>query len=314
MRLAQLIYLDAIIQHRSFHKAAAALHVSQPTLSEQMRELEEELGVRLLERSSAGAGPTEVGAQVHARIRDILAAVDDIHLMADRNRHTPLALGLIPTVLQWGCLADLPALVAGFDPPVRLQISQHGALRLADMVGAGELDVGCLTWTDSLSARFPKTVVEKLVPGRIVMAVAPGHPLATRSRVSLGELTNHPLTLFPEGYLMHEIIIRRLVEGGFRYQLLYYSENGSTLLETIHHGSAVGFLYELNSPGRPQRRDDLVRVPIDELDDAVWLAVAYHAGLRGYRGRVARQVARIMADILGNTGHHVERTAGSARS
>lgn len=303
MRLAQLVYLDAIIRHGSFHRAAEALHVSQPTLSEQIRELEREVGAVLFDRSPAGTVPTAVGQRVHDHVKDILASVEDIYLETNRDRRSTVSMGVIPSVLQWGCLAALASTVAGAEPRVRLQIQQYGALHLAQLIESGALDGGCLTWTERLRDRFPSMTVRPLVAGRIVVAVAPGHPLASCRSVTLADIVPYPLVLFPPSYLMHEMVARYLGASGVPPQILYYSDNGSTLVETIHHGDAVGFLYELDTAAEwAAHHDQLVRVQIEDLLESVWLAVAHRGDLHGQRGGMVRQVVRSMEQLITSKG------------
>jgi DNA-binding transcriptional LysR family regulator len=299
VRLTQLIYLDAVIRHGSFHKAAAALHITQPTLSEQIHALEEELDVLLLQRSPTGTIPTAQGQQVHTHVQSILAAVDDIYQETRLDRHMEVRVGIIPTVQQWGCLGELATRMAGIQPHVQLQVNQYGALDITHKIDVGALDVGCVTWTDALAPRFPHTRVRKLVPGRIVLAVSPQHPLAEKSRVTLREIAAHPLVVFPEGYLMHELVLGHFRREGYPFRVLYYSENGATLIQTIRRGDAVGFLYVLDpSFSWANPRDDLVRIPVPELAEPIWLVVAHHAVLRGTRGRLIRETTAVIENLL----------------
>lgn len=303
VRLAQLVYLDAIIRHGSFHRAADALHVSQPTLSEQIRELEQDVGAVLLHRSPAGTVPTAVGQRVHNRVKDILASVDDIYFETNRDRRATVSMGVIPSVLQWGCLAALASTVATAEPRVRLQIQQYGALHLAQLIESGDLDGGCLTWTERLRDRFPAMTVHPLVAGRIVVAVAPGHPLASCRSVALADILPYPVVLFPPSYLMHEIVSRYLGAAGVPPQILYYSDNGSTLVETIHQGDAVGFLYELDTAADwAAHHDQLVRIQMEDLLDSVWLAVAHRDDLHGQRGGMVRKVIGSMEELITSKG------------
>lgn len=299
MRLTQLVYLDAIIRHGSFHRAAAALHVSQPSLSEQIQELEGELGARLLDRSPSGTVATPVGLRVHEHVQEILASVDNITLETRQASRVTVAMGAIPSIIQWGCLAALASAVAATEPRIRLQIQQYGALRLAALLEHGELDVGCLTWTDRLAKRFPTVAVRQLVRGKIVLAVAPHHPIASRPAATVDDILAFPLVLFPPGYLIYEIVGDYLSAAGGPPQVLYYSENGSTLLETIHQGDAVGFLYQLETDAAwAQPHDGLVRRDITDLEESVWLAVAHRGSLHGQRGGIVRRVVSSVERLI----------------
>lgn len=304
MRLTQLVYLDAIIRHGSFHRAAAALHVSQPSLSEQIQELEGELGARLLDRSPSGTVATPMGLRVYEHVQEILASVDNITLETRQAFRVTVAMGAIPSVIQWGCLAALASAVAAAEPRIRLQLQQYGALRLAALLEQGELDVGCLTWTARLAKRFPTVAVRPLVRGKIVVAVAPHHPIASCRSATIADILSFPLVLFPPGYLIYEIVSDYLSTARGSPEVLYYSENGSTLLETIHQGEAVGFLYQLDTGATwAQPHDGLERRDIVDLEESVWLAVAHRGNLHGQRAgivhRVVGSVERLIASQQG---------------
>jgi LysR family hydrogen peroxide-inducible transcriptional activator len=120
--IRQLEYLTAVAAHLSFHRAAAACHVSQPGLSAQLRELESVLGVRLFDRDRRRVIPTRVGEALVPRARSILAAVEEL-VEAARGLAQPLTgtlrLGVIPTVA--------PYFLPGVLPAVR---RRHSGLRL----------------------------------------------------------------------------------------------------------------------------------------------------------------------------------------
>lgn len=303
MRLSQLLYLDAVIRYGSFHKAATALRVAQPTLSAQIAALEQELSVQLLKRSAAGSTPTPIGYQIHEHIRTILSEIDEIYATCRRAEPIELRIGVIPSVEQSGCLGELPTRLAATHPGVRLEVHQKGALHMARMIENGELDVGCLTWTDRLDEEFPGIQVSKVTPGRIMAAVSRHHPLAANTWISLRDIVNYPLVLFPEGYLMHLLVRRALERSGMPYQLLCYSENGGTLVQTIRTGKAVGFLYALDSLlpliAGP---DAVVEIPVSELPDVVWLSVATRNSRHGQKGHLIRDVAQLIAALISPPG------------
>src|ERR1700677_1135350 len=101
MNLQELRYFAAVVEFRHFGRAAEACNVSQPTLSGQIRKLEEELGLAVFERVGRSVQPTQGGAQILDYARNALAAADDIAAVAQRGRDPfagPFHLGVIPTL------------------------------------------------------------------------------------------------------------------------------------------------------------------------------------------------------------------------
>jgi LysR family hydrogen peroxide-inducible transcriptional activator len=104
MNLQDLHYFAAVAEQRHFGRAARACHVSQPTLSGQIRKLEEELGVTLLERTNRRAALTPVGERVLERARKALEEADPVRAVAEASRDQlsgPLKLGVIPTLAPY---------------------------------------------------------------------------------------------------------------------------------------------------------------------------------------------------------------------
>jgi LysR family hydrogen peroxide-inducible transcriptional activator len=140
LTLRQLRYFDALVRHRHFGRAAAACSISQPALSEQIKELEEKFGAALFERAARQVRMTGLGEALAERVGSILAAVDELDSLAASHRPLRrLRLGVIPTVgpyLLPSVMQDLTGAYPDLDVHVRETITD----RLAEELGQGRID------------------------------------------------------------------------------------------------------------------------------------------------------------------------------
>jgi LysR family hydrogen peroxide-inducible transcriptional activator len=200
--LRQLQYLRLLAQHGSFSRAAEAAHVTQPTLSAGVQELEKILGAPIVDRNRSGVILTAAGAEAVARAGTILAQTEDL-VQACRSAGKPLEgrlrLGVIPTVAPFLLPVALPVLRERF-PRLRLFLREEMTYRLIADLKAGVLDavlialpydVSGLEWAhvrhDELLAAFPV-----------------GHALADSSSVSGGSLDGENLILLEDGHCLRD--------------------------------------------------------------------------------------------------------------
>ncbi len=202
MNLRDLHYLVALSDQRHFGRAAEACFVSQPTLSTQIRKLEDELGVRLVERTPRRILMTEVGDEIMRRARDILNEVEQIRNIA-RNTHDPesgtVRLGIFPTLGPY-LLPHVVPIVRQRFPKLELLLSEDKTDNLLQQMREGKLDAAILALPvheDSLRCEF-------LFEEPFVLAVAAEHPLAACQHMAVADLKNHTLLLLEEGHCLRD--------------------------------------------------------------------------------------------------------------
>jgi LysR family cyn operon transcriptional activator len=178
MLLRHLRYLLAVAEHGNFTRAAEALHVSQPTLSLQIRQLEEALGVQLLDRSSRSVRPTDMGAVYieHARraLRELAAGERAVHDVQTLARGT-LRLAMTPTLTSY----LTGPLIAGYHarhPGIALRIDEMPLDAIALALAADEVDLGLAFST----VQSPELESQALFTEELSVVVSAGHPLARR--------------------------------------------------------------------------------------------------------------------------------------
>ena len=202
MNLRALQYFVKLADLKHFSKAADACFVSQPTLSTQIKKLEEELGVQLVERAPKMIMLTPVGEEVADRARLVLSDIEQIRVVARRSSNPAegvLRLGLFPTLAPYFLPHVVPA-VRGRYPKLRLQLAEEKTEDILRMLRHGQLDAGIL----ALPVSGEGMEIEVLFEEPFVLAVPEGHPLAGRSKVSMRDLRGAELLLLEEGHCLRD--------------------------------------------------------------------------------------------------------------
>ncbi len=202
MNLRALQYFVKLADLRHFSKAADACFVSQPTLSTQIRKLEEELGVQLVERSPKNIMLTPVGEEISERARLVLSDIDQIKAVARRSGNPAdgvLRLGLFPTLAPYFLPHVVPSLRRRY-PNLRLQLAEEKTDGILRMLKQGELDAALL----ALPINAEGLEVEVLFEEPFVLALPGKHPLADRSRVTVSDLEGEELLLLEEGHCLRD--------------------------------------------------------------------------------------------------------------
>ena len=197
MELRQLEYVVAVAEAGHFTRAAATLHVAQPSLSQQIRALERELGTPLFERTSRRVRLTAAGESFLPYARQALAAVDDARRELREQQTAPsgrVTLGTTPTVATHLLPAWLAAFAASA-PAVDVRLSEGGALALEDELDGGAIDLAVIT----LPAHHPTLRTAVLLEEDLLLGVARGHRLGLCDEVAMAETAREPFGLYREG-------------------------------------------------------------------------------------------------------------------
>ncbi len=233
MTLRDLQYLVALADARHFGRAARACHVSQPTLSAQLKKLEDSLGVALVERRPRRLALTPAGEQVVARARRMLQDAADIRELA-RARQRPLAgelkVGLIPTLGPYLLPRVMPRLGRAL-PELQLLLHEHQTAPLVERVEAGELDLAIL----ALPADTGGLETRALFTESFLLAMPETHRLARRRRLKPADLGGEPVLLLEDGHCLREHALEVCQRAGS-------DEQGfrATSLETLRQMVAAG--------------------------------------------------------------------------
>ncbi|WP_141579049.1 LysR family transcriptional regulator [Actinomadura sp. WMMA1423] len=282
MELRQLEYFVAVTEEASFTRAAARLHVAQPGVSAQIRQLERELGQPLLDRSGRTVRLTEVGAAVLPYARAALAAVEGARLSVDEL--TGLLRGHVTVgTVDWIRSLDLPGMLAGFQrdhPNIEITVVQEDTARLTEGLRTGRIDLAFLSiGTDPPEGIATRVVIEQ----DLFAAVAHGHPMARRSTVTLRALAEENLVCLPKGTGLRAVLDEAFADAGLRPRIAFEAGEPPVLAEIAAHGLGVAVLPESAARGRP---GDLHALPVVRPRLTGRIALAWRA--EGPRGPAAR--------------------------
>ena len=234
MNLRDLKYLVALAEHRHFGRAAAASFVSQPTLSTQIRKLEDELGVTLIERAPRRVMLTPIGIEIAERARGVIAGVEAMSELARRSRDPEagsVRLGLFPTLGPYLLPHVLPKVRERF-PRLELLLVEEKTDVILQRLRDGRLDVGIL----ALPVHDEQLRIEPLFDEPFVLAVPQGHPMASRRTLDAEDLRDADLLLLEEGHCLRDqaLDVCRLAGAGEREGFR------ATSLETLRQMVAAG--------------------------------------------------------------------------
>ncbi|MGA2807480.1 MAG: LysR substrate-binding domain-containing protein [Terracidiphilus sp.] len=238
MNLQELRYLVAVADHRHFGRAAEACNVSQPTLSSQIRKLEEELGVTLLERTNKRVDVTPVGSQILAHAQRALAEAGQMEAVARAARDPlvgPLKLGVIPTLAPYLMPLILKPLREMY-PGLAIELWEDQTRSLIDGLRNHRLDAALIaTTTDA-----PEITEIALFEEPLLAALPLDHRLATEESVTEEDLADELLVLADGHCLANHALAACGPKGGTARSGLQGSMQAATL-ETLVNLVAAGY-------------------------------------------------------------------------
>lgn len=250
MNLRDLYYLIAVADLRSFVQASERCCISQPTLSTQIKKMEETLGVQIFERTNKKVLPTELGEQIIASARRILKEVDSIKEIAE-TAQDPLAgnlrVGAFPTLSTY-IFPQLVPLIKQALPRVRLILVEEKTELLIQQLKNGQMDVALLALP--IAEDFLETAA--LFEDEFLLAVSGDHPLSAKSVVTHGDLLGHPLLLLDEGHCLrgHALQICQMI--GAEEEQDVRATGLETLRQMVRAGTGITFMPNIAIQGNDE--------------------------------------------------------------
>ncbi|MFI6977378.1 LysR family transcriptional regulator [Embleya sp. NPDC050154] len=246
MELRQLQYFVAVVEEANFTRAAARLHLAQPGISAQIRQLERELGQPLLDRSGRTVTPTPVGEAVLPYARAALAAVEGVRHTVEE--FTGLLRGRVTLGLVSGAAThefDVASVLADFHdehPRVEIALTEDTSEHMLAALRRGELDLAMVGIVDPEPP--PGLTFRVLVDEPLVVATAPDDPLLTpgRTSVPLAELRDRPLISLLRGTGLRGTLDRACAEAGFRPRIAFEAAAPELLVQLAARGLGVAVL------------------------------------------------------------------------
>ena len=205
MTLTELRYIVAVARERHFGRAAEACNVSQPTLSVSIKNLEEELDLKIFERGASEVSVTPLGDEIVRQAQSVLEQVGALKAIAKRGKDPvsgPLRLGVIYTIGPY-LLPDLVRQAIERVPQMPLLLQEHFTAKLLDMLRTGELDCAIM------AEPFPDTglAIAPLYDEPFMAAVPKRHPLARRKSLTTDELKSETMLLLGTGHCFRDHVL-----------------------------------------------------------------------------------------------------------
>jgi DNA-binding transcriptional LysR family regulator len=240
MEIRQLRYFEGVVRHRHFTRAAEDLHVAQSAISHQVRQLERELGVELLRRTTRSVQPTEAGELVAARARLILAEADA--LQGDVDELRGLVRGHVAVgALLFGGELDIPALLASFTatfPDVELGLHERTAQGMIDGLNDGSLDLAFALESDPPDGLDRLELSEE----ELAVVVGPAHPLAGKRPLPIAALAGHPLIAFQRGSSTRELVDAAFAAAGVQARIALEGNDLALVRSLVAQGIGLAIL------------------------------------------------------------------------
>jgi LysR family hydrogen peroxide-inducible transcriptional activator len=205
MEIHQLRYFCAVVRAGSFTRAAEELGIAQPSLSQQIRVLEKQVGTPLFERLGRSIRLTPHGEALSQRAVNILQQVAEAQSsMADLREGVRgrLRLGVIPTIMPYLIAPRIGEFLERY-PEVDVQFSEDTTPRLIERLQSGDLDLA----VSGLPVKNPDIICSELGREELFLAVSENHPLARRREVDLEDLREERLLLLKEGHCLREDVL-----------------------------------------------------------------------------------------------------------
>jgi|TARA_B100000315_G_scaffold246746_1_gene274456 LysR family hydrogen peroxide-inducible transcriptional activator len=248
VNLRDLRYLVAVAEHRHFGRAARACFVSQPTLSTQLKKLEETLGVVLIERTNRQVMLTAVGERIVAQAERVLLEVSQLAHIADEYRDPfggEFRLGIIPTVAPY-LLPKILSPVGRALPHLNIQLNEGQTASIVRSLKAGELDAVIL----ALPSDEENVVERHLYREAFLMAVPKGHPCARRKSVAESDLENETVLLLEDGHCLRDQALAVCSSHNALENTSFRATSLETLRQMVAAEAGITLMPELAVSGR----------------------------------------------------------------
>lgn len=247
MELHQLRYFAKAAQLGSFTKAAQACLVSQPSLSQQIAKLEQELGQPLFERVGRGAKLTEIGRSFKERAEQILKMVDDAKASAaDEPDAGRLVIAAIPTIAPYFLPKIIGSFTAAF-PKARIEFLEEPTNNILKLCADGEIDCGIL----ALPIKAENMRFEPLFDEELLAALPASHPLAAKKKLKVEDLAAEPFVLLNDAHCLSEHTLSFCKRRSPLSVATARLHQLATLLELVRLGQGVSLIPAMAAGQKP---------------------------------------------------------------
>ncbi len=240
MEMHQLRYMVAVARTGNFSRAAEQCRVAQPSLSQQIMKLEEELGERLFDRMKRETKLTPAGEVFLRRAVRILEEVDAAKREATDAKALPrgvVTVGVLPTIAPY-LLPKILTVFTGKFPSVEIVIQEDTTARLLKQLHAYEIDFALA----SLPIQDERLEVRALFSEELLLALPPGHPLARKRTVGVGDLENERLIVMQSGHCLGDQVLRFCDRRDLHPRISFRSAQLETIQALVSAGLGISLI------------------------------------------------------------------------
>lgn len=252
MDFHRLKYFLAVVEHRHFSRAAEYCHVSQPSLSQQIRKLEQEVGEELFRRSRDSIELTDFGMDFLGHARSIMAEVKAAEDFVSQNQthvEGELRIGAIPTVAPY----LLPPLIEAFRREhnrVQINVMEETTEHLIDMLRHGVVDFALMSPPTAIDDDAESLLLSE---DELLLAVPPDASLARTGQATIDTLSGEPLILLKEMHCLNRQSLAICERGGITPRVSIRSSQIDTVLALVEIGMGVSFIPRMALPFHRKR-------------------------------------------------------------
>lgn len=299
MLLRHLRYLSAVVEHGSFTRAAQALHVSQPALSQQIRQLEEQLGVQLLDRSGKAVRATDAGAtylsHIHRAFREIDAAsraAQDVNDLSSGR----LRLGFTPSFGGY-LIAPLARRFRENYPGITLDLIALSQDEIETDLADDNLDCAIAFWASSVTG----IVAQPLHTERLSLIARYDHAVIAAETINVAGIEREEMVLLSGSFATRQTIDKHFKRHGIKPNVVIETSSMTTLIELVRSSSLVTVLPDAVA----LERDDLRFRPLHPAIDERRVVLLQREG--GYRSAAARAFVATLDAFVKELGASSQR-------
>lgn len=241
MDIRHLEYFSEVAQHLSFTKASQALHVTQPSISKAIKNLEGELGVPLFYRSSKQLELTDAGKAVLINAKKVLEAFNNLTLeLTDimELKSGEIRIG-IPPIVGAAFFSKFISQYKEKYPHVKITLTEVGTKKIKKGVEDGSLDIGLIC---TLPAQGSSFEILKVIKDPLMLIVHNDHSLASKSKVHFHELENEPFILYRKDFTLYDLIIEECAKNNFQPNIVCESSQKDFLLGMVEGKMGIALL------------------------------------------------------------------------
>ncbi|WP_439287346.1 DNA-binding transcriptional regulator OxyR [Lonepinella sp. BR2357] len=297
MNIRDLEYLVALAEYKHFRRAADACHVSQPTLSGQIRKLEDELGIVLLERTSRKVLFTQSGLLLVDQAKTVLREVKLLKEMASnqgKDMTGPLHIGVIPTVGPYLLPHIMPVLTHEF-PELELFLYEQQTAHLIDQLETGHLDCAIVASVEETQPFIEVPIFQE----KMLVAVSDKHPWSTEKQLSLSSLNNKEILMLDDGHCLREQALGYCFAAGARENAHFQATSLETLRNMVAANAGITLMPELAVHNEGERQG-VKYIPCVNPEPTRAITLIYRPGspLRQRYERIAKVIVNAIKPIL----------------